>query len=82
MISIEDLEKDLVESIAQYHQFIRPDSFRLKIVDIKKDYISLKFQYTLNQHDRELERDIRRLTVRRVVQVIKEHQSESEDRAD
>jgi small-conductance mechanosensitive channel len=78
--SIEDLEKDLIESIAQYHHLIKPDSFRLKIVEIKKDYVSLKFQYTLNQHDRDLERDIRRLAIRRVVQVIKENQNESEEK--
>ena len=74
MKNVEELEEDLIASIAQYHHLIRPNSFRLKIVDIKKDYVSMKFQYILDQPDREMERDIRRVMVRRVVQVIKEHQ--------
>jgi len=72
--NIEDLEKDLIESIASYHHLIRPDSYRLKVVDIKKDYISMKFQYILDQPDRDMERDIRRVMVRHIVRTIKEHQ--------
>jgi small-conductance mechanosensitive channel len=74
MKNVEELEEDLIASIAQYHHLVRPGSFRLKIVEIKKDYVSMKFQYILDQPDREMERDIRRVMVRRVVQVIKEHQ--------
>jgi small-conductance mechanosensitive channel len=71
--NVEELEEDLIESIARYHHLIRPDSYRLKVVEIKKDYISMKFQYILDQPDRDMERDIRRVMVRHIVRTIKEH---------
>lgn len=73
--SIPDLEQDLISAIAAYHYLIQPDSFLLRIVDIKKDSVSMKFQYILNEPNRELERDIRRVMVRHVVHIIKEHQN-------
>ncbi len=68
--TIEGLEKDLVECLSDYHSSIEEGSFALKIVDIKKDSLDLKFQYMLKSINRELERDIRRKTVRRVVNHI------------
>lgn len=72
--NVDELEIELIDAIQQYHNLIRPDSFRLKIVEIKKDFISMKFQYILDKPDREMERDIRRLMVRKVVKVIRENQ--------
>lgn len=71
--NIEALESDLIETVRDYHEHIQPGSFALKIVDIKKDSVSMKFQYTLNQINRELEQDIRRKTVRRVVNYVKKN---------
>jgi small-conductance mechanosensitive channel len=71
--NIEALEADLIETVRDYHEHIQPGSFALKIVDIKKDSVSLKFQYILNQINRELEQDIRRKTVRRVVNYVKKN---------
>lgn len=68
--TIEGLETDLVDCLEDYHDSIEQDSFKLKIVDIKKDSLNLKFQYTLKSINRELEREIRRKTVRRVVNHI------------
>ncbi|MCC6727169.1 MAG: mechanosensitive ion channel [Saprospiraceae bacterium] len=67
---IEDLEVDLIDCLKDYHDSIEPASFKLKIVDILKDSLKLKFQYTLKHINRELEREIRRKTVRRVVNHI------------
>ncbi len=67
---IEDLEADLIESLKDYSDSIEPESYKLRIVDILKDSLKLKFQYTLRQINRELEREIRRKTVRRVVNHI------------
>jgi hypothetical protein len=72
--NIDQLEKELIESVKEYHDFIKTDSYRVKVVEIKQEYVALKFQYTLNQYDRELERDIRRLTVRKIVHLIKKYQ--------
>jgi small-conductance mechanosensitive channel len=67
---IEDLEADLVECLKDYSDNIEPGSYKLKIVEILKDSLKLKFQYSLKQINRELEREIRRKTVRRVVNHI------------
>lgn len=72
--NLEELENELIASISDFHQLIRHDSYRLKIVEIKKDYVSMKFQYTLDKPDRELERDIRRATIKRVLKIILESQ--------
>ncbi len=69
--TIENLEDDLIDSLEDYHAHIEKDSFRLKIVEIHKDSLLLKFQYTLKHIDRDLEREIRRKTVRRVVNHIR-----------
>jgi len=74
MKNVEELESELVATLSDFNQLIRSDSYRLKIVEIKKDLVSLKFQYTLDNPNRELERDIRRATIRKVLQIILENQ--------
>jgi small-conductance mechanosensitive channel len=74
MKKVEELETELIATLSEFHHLIRPDSYRLKIVEIRKDYVSLKFQYILDKPDRELERDIRRATSRKVLQIIIESQ--------
>ena len=69
--TIEVLEQELIDALEDYHENIEPGSLPLKIVDIKKDSLDLKFQYTLKQINRELEREIRKKTVRRVVNHIR-----------
>lgn len=64
--SIEQLEEDLKVSLEEFIQFIEPDSFHLRIVEMKKDYVELKFQYMLQRFDRDLQRQIRKKTVRQV----------------
>lgn len=76
--TIEALETDLIECLEDYHPHIEEDSFRLKIGEIKKDSLDLKFQYTLKQINRELEREIRRKTVRRVVNHIRQDAREEQ----
>lgn len=74
MKNVEELETELIATLSEFHHLIRTDSYRLKIVEIRKDYVSLKFQYILDKPDRELERDIRRATIRKVLQIIIESQ--------
>jgi small-conductance mechanosensitive channel len=69
--SVEALEAYLIESLRDYHEFIEPGSFWLRVVEIRKDSLSLKFQYVLRQINRELELEIRRRTVRRIVRYLK-----------
>jgi MscS family membrane protein len=69
---LEILEKDLIDSLTDYYEFLETNSFNLRIVEMKKDYIDLKFQYSLKKLDRDLQQQIRRKTVRRVFNHISE----------
>ncbi len=84
--TVEELEEELIDCIQDYHRHIQKGSFNLKIVEIKKDSISLKFQYILHRLNRELEREIRKKTVRRVVNFIKKNSppktQDTEDKKD
>lgn len=69
--SIERMEQDLTEAISSYHTHIDAGSYYLRVVDIHKDHLLLKFQYTISHRNRELEREIRKKTVRAVVNYVK-----------
>jgi MscS family membrane protein len=68
--SVEDLEDQLIKSLAEYHHLIEPNSYLLRVVNIKKDFIAFKFQYNLIQFTREMERQIKRKCIRSVVKII------------
>jgi small-conductance mechanosensitive channel len=68
--SIEDLESHLIESLAEYHHLIEPNSYYLRVIHIRKDFLVLKFQYNLIQFSREMERQIKRKAVRHIVKNI------------
>lgn len=70
--TIEQLEQSLAESLKDFHQYIEPDSFNIKIVDVHHEYLSLKFQYKLKEVNREVERMIRKKTIRLIANSIKE----------
>ncbi len=69
--SVESLEKHLSDELSDYHTHIEKGSFWLKVADIRKDSVALKFQYVLKKINRELEIEIRRRTVRRIVDYVK-----------
>lgn len=68
--SVEELEDQLIESLHEYHHLIEPNSYFLRVVNIKKDFLILKFQYNLIQFSREMERQIKRKAVRSIVKNI------------
>ncbi|HSF90275.1 MAG TPA: mechanosensitive ion channel domain-containing protein, partial [Saprospiraceae bacterium] len=68
--SIEELEDQLILSLVEYHHLIEPNSYYLRVIHIKKDFLSLKFQYNLIQFSREMERTIKRKAVRHIVKNI------------
>lgn len=70
--TVDQLENDLIASLGDFQGNIIENSFNLRIVQLKKDSIDMKFQYTLRQGNRQLEREIRRKTVRTVVNYVKE----------
>lgn len=71
--TVEELERDLILAVSSYAMHIEPDSYALKAVALEKDRISFKFQYVLRHRDRELERNIRKQTIRSVVNYINTH---------
>jgi small-conductance mechanosensitive channel len=68
--SIEDLEDQLIQSLIEYHHLIEPNSYYLRVIHIRKDFLALKFQYSLIQFSREMERQIKRKAVRHIVKNI------------
>ena len=68
--SIEDLEDQLIQSLTEYHHLIEANSYYLRVIHIRKDFLALKFQYNLIQFSREMERQIKRKAVRHIVKSI------------
>lgn len=68
---IEILEKDMIENLKDFNSYIEKGSHNLKVVHLTKDYLDLKFQYTLKNLDRNVYRDIRRRAARRVLNFVK-----------
>lgn len=71
LVSINDLEEKLTETLRPYMEYVREESIRLKVLEIRHEYAILKFQYVLKQADRQKEREIRRAMKRKIVDVIR-----------
>jgi small-conductance mechanosensitive channel len=72
--TVEELEESLTEALTPFHDVITPNSYYLRVAEVKKDCVSLKFQYILQKPNKDLERQIRRRTVRRLVEIISERE--------
>lgn len=72
--TVEELETSLVEALTPFQDVIKPESYYLRVAEVKKDSVSLKFQYILKQPNKYLERQIRRRTIRRLVEIISERE--------
>lgn len=70
--TIEALQEALISSLSDFHDKIEKNSFNLKIVHLYHDYLVLKFQYTLQIVDIEVERQIRKRTIRVIANMIKQ----------
>jgi len=68
--SIEQLEKEIISSLKSFSTYIEPKSYNLKVVEMKMDYLEVKFQYTLILVDMDLQRKIRKKTIREVFNFI------------
>jgi small-conductance mechanosensitive channel len=68
--NIEKLEKDIIHSLTSFREHIEPKSYNLKVVEMKMDHLDVKFQYTLKVSDQELQRKIRKKTIREVFNFI------------
>ena len=68
--SIEQLEKEIILSLESFSEYIEPKSYNLKVVEMKMDYLEVKFQYTLILIDMDLHKKIRKKTIREVFNFI------------
>ncbi len=67
---IDALEQELIAAVGAYAKHIDSDSYHLKIVALKKDYLDLKFQYRLQEMDVDTQKSIKRETVRAVYSYV------------
>ncbi|MEI6407882.1 MAG: mechanosensitive ion channel domain-containing protein [Bacteroidota bacterium] len=72
--NVEELERQLFESLRPFHDLIKEDSYYLRVAEVKKDSVAMKFQYILKEPNKELERQIRRKAIRRLVELISERE--------
>lgn len=68
--SIEQLEKEIATSLENLSEHIEPNSYNLKVVEMKMDCIDVKFQYKLKKADTGLQKTIRRKAIREVINLI------------
>ncbi len=72
--TVEELEKILIDALNPFKELIKPESYYLRVAEVKKEHVALKFQYILKEPNKDLERQIRRRTVRRLVEIISERE--------
>ena len=68
--NVEEIEKMLIETLSPFNELIQEESYYLRTAEVRKDYVLMKFQYILKVPNKEMERVIRRKTVRQVVEFI------------
>jgi len=68
--TIEQLEKEIKSTLKSFSQNIEPKNYNLKVVEMKTDYLDLKFKYTLKLVDMDMQRKTRKKTIREVVNFI------------
>ncbi len=81
LYTVEDLEHSMIQVLEEFKPYIEEDSYYLRIEKIHADSISMKFQYILMRMNRTIEKEIRKKTVRRVVNFVKQNAVELHDRA-
>ncbi len=72
--TVEELERSLIEVLSPFKELIKPESYYLRVAEVKKEYVVMKFQYILNEPNKDLERQIRRRAIRKLVEIISERE--------
>ena len=71
--NVDLLEHELIDCLAEYADAIEEQSYLLKIVEVKKDFMELKFQFRLKSLDRPRQREIKRKVVREIFSYVSAH---------
>lgn len=67
---LEKLEVILCNGLDDYENYVEHSSGAIKIIEIGKDFIDLKFQYTLKQISRDIHRSIRKTALRSIADYV------------
>lgn len=70
LVTVEELEQNLIETLKPFQDLIKENSYYLRVAEVNRGSVTMKFQYILKEPNKELERAIRRKTVRRLVELI------------
>lgn len=79
--NVDELESYLIECLKPFYASIKSNSFFLRTVTVKKDQIDFSFQYIIKRHDLKLEKEIRKMVMRNLVEFIS-RKKEQEGRAE
>lgn len=69
-MNIDQLEKEVQQSLTQFPEYLVPDSLVIKILRIYKEHMQVKLQYDLSVADRSIEKSIRRKVLRHLSRII------------
>ena len=76
---VKDLEKEIIDHIAPFHDSIKTETFNLKVISVNPEFIKFKFQYImLNETDKALEKQIKRSTIREIVAILHKRKETAE----
>ncbi|HET8861130.1 mechanosensitive ion channel family protein [Marivirga sp.] len=67
---VASIEKHIIDVLHEYHQYIKDDSYVLRIIKINENFTSLKFQFVLHRHSSVREKDTRKAALRQVLKYI------------
>lgn len=71
--NLDVLEEELRLALQPFAEAIEEDSYLLKIMEVKKDFLELKFQFQLKNMDRQLQRETKRKAVREIFSYVTAH---------
>ena len=72
---LHELKDYLTTTIHDYETHIKKDSFVLKVWQIYKDRVYLKFQFVLKKQNREVEKQIRKIIPNKILEFLSEKQT-------
>jgi small-conductance mechanosensitive channel len=68
--NVSELEAYIQEALHDCSQYIVPQSYNLKTMEIHQDFAVMKYQYTLHKPDKEIETHIRRKIARKIIDFV------------
>lgn len=68
--TVEELERILTDALQPYQDLIKENSYYLRVAEVNRMGVVMKFQYILKEPNKDLERAIRRTAIRRLVKII------------